>query len=493
MLPILPVAAIRSAEERACAQHGWTEIDLMDRAATAAAAWLQQRFPRKGAIGFAVLCGTGNNGGDGLAIARLLQRAGHRVHVWLCQGDKTLKPAAAVQLERLRSAGVQPLVLPVGSALPEIPDHEVVIDALFGIGLDRPLTGWHRDLVLALNARANTVVSIDLPSGLFAEDNRGNDPQAVVQAEQVLTFACPKLALVLADNARYTSDWRVLDIGLGEALREEKTTYFLLEAKDMGALVPVRARFAHKGTFGHAQVIAGGEGKGGAAVLATRACLRSGAGLVTVEVPDDLLNTIHMAAPEAMVGTAAGADAVGIGPGIGTDNAAAQRLKLLLQSAAVPLVIDADAINLLSENRTWLGFLPKASILTPHPGEFDRLTSKTSSSFERLERAREFAMRHGVVLLLKGAYSAICAPTGKVYLNPTGNAGMARGGSGDALTGLLTGLLAQGLSALEAATLGAYVHGLAGDLAAADIGMQGMLVSELIDRIPQAWRELGAA
>jgi NAD(P)H-hydrate epimerase len=365
------------------------------------------------------------------------------------------------------------------------------------------VSGWLKKIVMALNERARTVIAIDMPSGLFTEDNAANDPYAIVHATYTLSLELPKLAFFLADNARYVGQWQVLPIGLDRPfIATLKAEAELIGTADVAPLLPLRDKFSHKGDFGHAWLLAGGKGKIGAALLAAKGCLRSGAGLLSVHVPAGMDLLVHGSLPEAMVSSDPGTDAlsslpkfekcsaIGIGPGIGTADATARLLKLLIQEAPAPLVIDADALNILSDNRTWLSFLPKGTILTPHPKEFERLTEKFTDGHARLMAAKAFAVRHAVVLVLKGAYTAICAPDGRIYFNNTGNPGMAKGGSGDALTGIITGLRAQGLDPLSAALVGVHAHGIAGDLAAKKLGMDGMLVSELIGHLPQAWQKL---
>ena len=504
MIPVLNAEQVRKADTHAIAHEPIASIDLMERAARACVEWLNA-YHRTGAVGYLVLAGCGNNGGDGLAIARMLVEAGARVRVLLCRYKPELSADAQTNLGRLAGTSVELVHLEVGSILPSPLDNEEVIDALLGTGLDRPITGWLKDIVLEVNRWKNDVVSIDMPSGLFAEDNAANDPKAIVQAEHVITFEVPKLALLLPENGLFVGQWHLLPIGLDHAvIHGLGSKDLLVEQQDVRELMPERPRVGHKGTFGHALLVAGSTGKVGAAILAVRACARSGCGLITAQLSVDLQSTMHAALPEAMTVTdafdkrassqgAARFSAIGIGPGIGTDEDAARMLKRMVQEAPAPLVLDADALNILGENPTWLAFLPKRTILTPHPKEFDRLTEKSATGHERLTKARSFAMRFGVVVVLKGAHTATCSPDGTVYFNPTGNPGMAKGGSGDALTGVITGLLAQGLEPVSAAVLGVYAHGSAGDLAATEIGMDGMLPSDLIDHLPLAWSKIRAS
>ncbi len=503
MLPVLTADQMRQADQQAIRDEPIASIDLMERAARACCAWIGHHVPLASQPVFAILCGPGNNGGDGLAIARLLFQAGHTVRVFLVPSEKGLSPEAAANLERLKTTAVPIVLLEAEAVLPLLAEHEVVVDALFGTGLDRKLQGAYRALIMALNALPNKVVSIDMPSGLFAEDNSTNDPKAIVQADDVLTFECPKLALLLPENAPFVGHLHILPIGLDKVFMASlKSPYHLVETSDPPTWMPLRHRADHKGHHGHALLVAGRRGSMGAAVLAAKAAARSGVGLLTVHVPNGTEGILHATVPEAMLSIDSSAECVtqlpgtghftatGMGPAIGQDKETANLLKRLIQDPPGPLIVDADALNILSDNKTWLAFLPNTSILTPHPKEFDRLTEKAASGFERLQRARAFAQRFGVVLVLKGAYTAVCSRDGQVYFNPTGNPGMAKGGSGDVLTGIITGLVAQGLPSLPAAQLGVYVHGLAGDLAAEELGMDGMLPSDLVERLPLAWQRI---
>lgn len=500
MLTVLAVDDLKKVEEQTLAHGDLAAIDLMERAALVCAAWIEANVD--GHVPLMVLAGMGNNGGDGAAIARLLHVAGRKVRLMVVRHRREGSMSFDENLHRAKTAGVCIRSLSEGEELPACLESEVVIDALFGIGLDRPFMGWLKEIVVTLARRPNEVIAIDLPSGLFADDNTANDPEAIVQADHTLALELPKQSLFHAENACYFGEWHVLPIGLDqEAISRMKPVAMVLEAMDVAAFMPARTRFAHKGNFGHAVLWAGSSGKVGAAVLAARACLRSGAGLITVEVPSGSEAVIHIAVPEAMVSTdemktelGGSLDTkrgcIGAGPGIGTSASASRLLKLLIQQAPAPLVLDADALNILSENPTWLSFLPVGTILTPHVREFERLAGRSESGHDRLGSAKAFAIRHRVVLVLKGAYTAICDPQGQVFFNDTGNPGMAKGGSGDALTGIITGLRAQGIDPLSAALLGIHAHGLAGDLAAEEQGMDGMSVTDLIEMLPQAWRKL---
>lgn len=450
---------------------------------------------------YAVFAGMGNNGGDGLAIARLLFEAGMKVRVFRVLHSEKASPDHLENLKLLEKVKVVDVDL--GSPPIEIAENEVVIDALLGIGAARPLTGILERVVKAINSSKKQVVAIDMPTGLDATGEVPKDADLVVRAQWTLTIGAPKMALFLADNAPFIGQWHLVPIELYLRPDHEVSKQFVIEASDVVAMLKPKPHFAHKGTFGHAFLIAGSKGKMGAAVLATRAALRSGVGLVTAHVPAEGLAIVQSVAPEAMCSVDPSSNmitelpkildftSIGIGPGLGSDPDTKLMLKRLIQDAGLPMVLDADALNFLSKEPTWMAFIPHNSILTPHPKELDRLLrTRPRSSRERLDLAREFALRNGCVLVLKGAWTAICSPSGMVYFNPTGNPGMAKGGSGDALTGLLTGLLAQGYAPETAAIVGVFLHGKAGDMAAEAIGMDGMTAMDIVDAIPTAWQAL---
>lgn len=501
MVPVLSAAQLRQADAYTIANEPISSILLMERAAFHCTQRLMEAFPKDAEV--VVLAGMGNNGGDGLAIARLLHGYGRPVRVIVLTHKTERSPDLQQNIVCAQEVGLPIEFLDEGAALPEFPSGATVIDAILGTGLQRPIAGWLKEIVRTVNQRPNTVLAIDLPSGLFAEDNSSNDPEAIIHAERTYTLEVPKLALLMPENERFAGHWDVVPIGLDRAfIAGLKPEGVILEVGDIAAMMPARTHFSHKGDHGHAWLLAGGEGKMGAAILAAKACSRTGTGLVTLHVPHGKDTIVHVAIPEAMVsldGSATHlsalpecnkASAIGIGPGIGTDPETANTVKRLIQDAPAPLVIDADALNILAENKTWLAFLPPGTILTPHPKEFDRLAGRASNAFARLQTAKALAIKLKVVLVLKGAYTAILSPDGSVFFNSTGNPGMAKGGSGDALTGIITGLRAQGLDPLSAALVGVYAHGLAGDLAARELGMDGMVPSDLIEHLPEAWKAL---
>lgn len=499
MQPIYNVATIREADKYTIENEPIASVDLMERAATACTDKLFD-LGLTSEMPVYIVCGPGNNGGDGLAIARLLIRKGFTVSTFIPDPEEKYSEDFAVNLERLTNMQAEIKYLKDFNE-ENIYDNAVLIDALFGSGLSRKLTGIYAETITKFNNSNGYKVSIDIPSGLYCDTV--TDSESIVKAEVTLTFQYPKQAFLFRESEEFTGEWHVLDIGLlSSFFSTGRTNSYFIEQDDIQFIIKHRSRFGHKGTYGHALLISGSKGKMGAAVLSARACLRSGAGLVSAYVPACGCNIIQTAVPEAMVLVSETDDhlsklpdiesfsAIGIGPGIGKSEETANMLKLLIQQARVPLVLDADALNILSENKTWLAFLPENSILTPHPGEFKRLAGKSANSFERLQLLREFCIKYKVYVVLKGAYSAICTPLGKCFFNPTGNPGMATGGSGDVLTGIITSLLAQHYSALDACWAGAYLHGLAGDLASENLGENSLIAGDIIDYLPDAFNSI---
>ncbi len=472
---------------------------LMNRAAQAFTDWFVKIYADTERP-VCVFAGTGNNGGDGLAVARLLHRQFYAVKVFVC--DFNGKRSADFEAQRaLLPEGVTVTVLRTLQEIPRLEKNEIIVDALFGTGLSRPLAGEHWPAVIdALNALPNEIVSIDLPSGLFADQHT---PGSVVQATRTFSFETPKRAFFFPENAGRVGDWAYGPIGLHADFEATTSTPFhYLTHAEARALVRPRATFSHKGTFGHALLVAGSRGKIGAAVLAARACLRSGVGLLTVHAPGCGYEVLQTSVPEAMCSTDEQRDfitqlpdlqnitTVGAGPGLDTHPETAAALSQLLTNTDHPMVLDADALNLLAWHPDWWPAVPENSILTPHPKEFERLFGPTEHDFARNDLQRRMAQQHHVVIVLKGAHTAIAAPDGSCWFNSTGNPGMATGGTGDVLTGLLTGLLAQGYAPAAAARLGVYLHGLAGDLAAARHGQAALIAGDLVDALGQAWQVL---
>lgn len=504
-MKIFEASQIKDIDQYTIVNEPVSSLDLMERAATAFAHAVMRRWSRETPV--VVFAGPGNNGGDALAVSRLLAERGYGVKVYLFNPDSTLSPDCEANRSFLygvvKKEDFFEIAKGVRVELPVLTSDTLVLDGLFGIGLNRPLEGGFAAVIQYINKSDATVVSIDIPSGLMAEDNTDNKPECIIRANCTYTFQTPKLAFFFPENAVYVGKWEVLDIRLSaEGLRMMEASYYQTEEAEIRALVHPLSHFAHKGTQGHALLIAGSQGMAGAAVLAAGACLRSGVGKVTVYTPSVNNPVLQIRVPEAMVKTdpfprcfsqavdVSPYQAVAIGPGLGMEPETRKAFGEQLCNLKKPLVLDADALNLLSEQLPLLYGLPPGTILTPHPKELERLVGPCQNTYERLQMARELATIHQLTIVLKGAHSAVVCPDGKVYFNPTGNPGMATAGSGDVLTGVLVSLLAQGYSSVQSALLGVYLHGLAGDLAAREIGMRGMTSGDVAAHLPQAWKEL---
>jgi len=503
-MKILTVEKIREADLFTIANEPITDIDLMERAANACFYWLISNIPDHKRV--KVICGNGNNGGDGLAIARLMALKGYNVEAFLFGTPEKYSPNCKTNFERLSGIkSVQYTILSNKETLPDFhPEKDIIIDALFGSGLNRPVTGFFADNIHQINAQHSIIISIDVPSGLYCDETcSGSSGNAIIHADHTLTFSPPKFAFFFPENDQYIGDWHVLDIGiLQEFVNQATTQNYYTTQQDCKIILKKRNKFSHKGTFGHAFLICGSEGKMGASVLAAKACLRSGPGLVTIHIPREGNTILQTSVPEAMLSLDenethlsiippyANYTSIAIGPGIGLHETTMQALKLLIQNTKTPLILDADAINILGENKTWIPFIPKGSIFTPHPKEFERLVGKASNDFERNKIQREFSTKYGVYIILKGANTAITTPEGNCYFNTTGNPGMATGGSGDVLTGILAGIKAQGYSSIATCILGVYIHGLAGDFAAKECGQEALIAGDIIRHLGSAFLSL---
>ncbi len=503
-MQIYTSSQIRSWDTYTIEHEPILSIDLMERAAMAMTKEITARYGRDRSV--VVFAGPGNNGGDALSVARQLAEAGYAVDVFLFNISNVLSDDCAANRERLIACGAVRSFTEVVSNFvpPTLTAEMVVIDGLFGSGTSRALSGGFAALVRLVNASPSTVVSIDLPSGLMSEDNTSNNKSHIIRADLTLTLGMKKLVMYLADCEQYVGEVVVLDIGLSqEYVERTRSIYTVVEEDYVRCLLRRRSPFAHKGNMGHCLLIAGAKGMCGAAILASRASLRSGAGKVTVLTPRCNTVILQMSVPEAIVKqdnnddyfceaiAVDGFNAIGIGSGIGTDESTAMALLSQLQRVTTPVVLDADAINLLASHRPWISQLPKHLILTPHAKEFDRLAGGVvNGSYDRLSQALAMAQRLSAYIVLKGHYTAVCCPDGDVFFNPTGNAGMATAGAGDVLTGIITALVGRGYSPRDACLVGVYVHGLAGDLAAAALGEESVIASDLIAYLPAAFKQL---
>ena len=479
-----------------------SEIDLMERASNALANWINGRYPPSTSI--AVFAGPGNNGGDALAVARLLASAGFSICVYLPELGARRSEASLINLERIRMETDITLVeLSEAADFPELYDFDLVLDGLYGAGLNRPLTGFACSVIDFINHSGVEVVAIDLPSGLQCDENLANSG-SIIQATFTLTLGFPKLALFFGENEPYFGKWEIVPFGLSEkAIGEVQTNYQLLAFDQAAKILKKRKLFAHKGSYGHGLLLSGSKGKIGAAQLAARGALRAGAGLITVYLPQSAAAMLQIALPEVMSIFDPDEDcitslpdlkkisAIAAGPGIGTAKQTQTIIRELIEKVTVPLVLDADALNILSENPGWIKLLPAETILTPHPVEFDRLSGLVSKTEEeRFRIAEQFAASYGIILILKGAFTRIIFPNGNVFFNSTGNPGMATAGSGDVLTGILLGLLCQGYTPREAALLGVFLHGLSADLRVKSTSEESLLSSEIADYLGNAFSVL---
>lgn len=476
-----------------------SSIDLMETAAARCLQWLL--LHGFGQQVYHVFCGKGNNGGDGLAIARLLSAKGIKVAVSIIELGQKGTPDFQTNLARLHETEVAISYIQSPEHFPAVAKTTAIIDALFGTGLNRPLEGLPAALVAYINTLGNPVISIDMPSGLLADNTSAGYP--VVKPLHTLSFECLKMAFLMPENEPFTGQVHILDIGLLPnyltGLRYEAS---LVEEETIKALYRPRQSFAHKGNYGHAALVAGSYGFMGAASLAANACLRAGVGKLTCYIPACGYTIMQVAAPEAMSRTTAGEHyieelpdlsaytALGIGPGIGVHNSHEQLLKKIGASCTKPLVLDADALNCLAKHPQLLAGIPSFSILTPHPAEFDRLFGSSSNDFARMRLAQQQAKALQLIIVLKGHRSFIAMPGGNGFFNSTGNPGMATGGSGDVLTGILTALLAQQYPPEQAALLGVYLHGLAGDYAAAASSQEAMIAGDITNQLGNAFRQL---
>lgn len=500
-LPIFSAQEIKAIDAFTIQSEPISSIELMERAALKCTQWIIKQYDLKHI--FKVCCGLGNNGGDGLAIARQLLELGYKVEVFIINYSGNYSKDFLINKKRLEGS-FSKFIMEVNDVkqLPHFRASDIVIDALFGIGLSKPLSGLAAECVQHINKSKATVVAIDVPSGLFADKHSGTSLY-IIKAQHTLTFQNPKLAFMFAENNSYVGKGHVLDIDL----RWPKSVYdscqvFYVTEQVIKQLIKPRSKFSHKGSFGHSLLVVGSMGKMGAAIMSAHALLRSGAGLLTVCIPQCGYDIMQTSVPEAMALVkgndhiefneldVANYSVIGIGPGIGTEQKTQQSVKVILGSFKKPLVIDADALNAISLNKEWLALIPENSILTPHPKEFERLTKPVTNDFDRHELQIEFSKQNKVFVVLKGAHTCITTPDGNSYFNSTGNSGLAKGGSGDVLTGLITGLLAQGYTSFEASVIGVYVHGLAGDITKEEQGEVAMIPTDVIENLPTAFKQL---
>ena len=474
-----------------------TSLELMERAALQAFLWLVNHFHDKKTV-YHIFCGVGNNGGDGLVIARMLKQNYFEVHVYVVPFSEKFSNDFDSNLERLKECNLTYEVINADSEFPDIAENHIIIDAIFGIGLTRVMDSWLQLLIQKINYHQSFTVSIDIPSGLFLNQKTN----LAIHSDVVLTFQLPKLAFYLPDNENFINEIVLLPIDLDEkAIEFIPSNYFYTNLNEIKKRYKPISKFSHKGTQGHVLLIGGCFGKIGAMVLASQAALRSGCGLATVYIPKCGYEILQTATPEAMVITDEDyhkisniafnfqPKAIGIGMGIGQDAATATAIFDFLENNSIPLVIDADALNILSEHQEWLNLLPKNSILTPHPKELERLIGTWNDDFDKIEKVKAFAKTYHLVVLIKGAFTLIIDEK-NVFVNSSGNQALATGGSGDVLSGMITSFRAQGYSAVDAALLGVYFHGRTADIAMNDMGYEGFIASDIIKYLGKVFLEL---
>lgn len=492
-MQILPVSEIRKWDSFTIRNEPVASIDLMERAASACIEWILKNYPSQ--KHFSIFSGNGNNGGDGLAIARILASKEFNVEVYLI--SETGSEDFNTNLERLKNAGIRYTVL---KELPVINSESVIIDALLGTGVNKAVEGFIKELILHLNQQDTKIISIDIPSGLDADDANPADHLIAIRADRTITFQAPKYSFLFRESYQFTGDWEVLDIRLHPLFVADDSFGEFITENEIRNKMKVRSKHDYKGTFGHTLLIAGSHGKAGAAVLATKAAVYSGSGLTTANVPSGISDILQISVPEAMVISDADEKniseeisfdkytSIAIGPGLGTSSASKKLLYKYFNTITQALVIDADGLNILAdfikENPSFKFKNP--AILTPHIGEFRRLSGESNNSSERLEMQKEFSKKINAFVALKGANTSITTPEGKVYFNSSGSPALATGGTGDILTGIIASLLAQGYDSEQAVTAGVYLHGRAAELAVKDLRQNIVPASLLFSYISQA-------
>ena len=493
-MKILSARQIRDADEYTIENEPISSIDLMERASMAFIEAFITYYSKD--LPVSVFCGLGNNGGDGLAISRLLLDKGFDVTSYVVGDPGRGSSDFLVNYERLQTATI---LLDASSQKPLVAPNAIVIDALFGSGLNRSLDGFNAEIVNYLNGIPNVIVSVDIASGLYSE--RPLESDTIIKPVRTISFQSPKLSFFQPDLATYVGKWECLDIGLSTSfINEVESHYFYTQEDQMKAIYRPRSKYDHKGSAGKVQLWAGRKGSMGAAQLAAKACLRAGVGLLYIKTPQCGEEILQVSVPEAMVEVDTGdheiqtadfnprVDVIGIGPGLGTSKLTGQALSdFLSKYDGRPLVIDADGINLLAMDKTLLERLPEDSILTPHPGEFQRLVGSWDDDYQKLALLRKFCRKHRLNLVLKGAHSAVCDSLGDVHFNSTGNPGMATAGSGDVLFGIICALLARGMRPFDALRFGVFLHGRAGDLAKVELGEESLIASDLISYLSKSF------
>lgn len=491
MIEILSAEQIKEWDQFTIKNEPVSSIDLMERAAKAFVEAFVGKVESSRPVD--IVCGPGNNGGDGFAIGRLLTDRGFKVACYLVDLGSKLSQDCRTNYTRFKELGQLTIVRQITDLKL---NGEIIVDALFGSGLNRPASGLAGEAIQAMNQTNKTIVAVDIPSGLFAD--KVNLTGKLVQAKWTITFERPKLAFLVPETGKYVGEWTAIDIGLHPGfIPYVVTDFYLLDSHDVINNFPNRQKYAHKGDFGKVLLLAGSKGKMGAAYLSAKAALKSGVGLLTVHMPRVGYTAFQGLLPEAMVSIDEDEDisskiegvdqydVIAMGPGLGTALKTKELLKSMFTSFNRPVIIDADALNIIASERAMLEMVPKGSVLTPHVGEFHRLFGSLENGLQRIDKMKKVARERKIVIVLKGAHSVIVSPDGKVLFNNTGNPGMATGGCGDVLTGIIAGMMALGVGNSLAAALAVYLHGWAGDLAAKKVGKTSLMASDLLCALPE--------
>lgn len=496
-MKILTAEQIRKIDAETISGEGIPSLELMKRAATAFYQFFTGRYADRNRS-VAIFAGVGNNGGDALVVARLLHKSGYPVKTFMVEFSSQYSEDCAHNVRRMKADNIPFEKIVSKKGIPDLAPFDVVIDGIFGTGLSREVTGVAAEVITRINGGGKPVVSIDVPSGIFMD----RKTEFAVEATETVTFQIPKLALYLPENAHFSGNVHIVPIGLDQgAIAAAETHMFLTEEGEIGRMLKPLAKFAHKGTQGHALVIGGSLGKCGSVILASKAALKTGCGLVTTYLPRCGTTALQSNFPEAMAIEDRGdghitaieyelkPDAIGIGMGMGLHEETQQALYRFLRKNNVPLVVDADGLNMLAKHPDWLSLLPAGTILTPHPKELQRLIGHWRDDYDKICQTQSFAQKYGVIVVVKGAYSLIIDAE-KIEVNSSGTPALATAGSGDVLTGMITGLLAQHYQPLDAARIGVFLHGLTADITGDSIHPRSFVASDIIDQIGNAYRVL---
>ncbi|HTN68231.1 MAG TPA: NAD(P)H-hydrate dehydratase [Dysgonamonadaceae bacterium] len=493
-MKILSSKTIRIVDAKTIKYNKISSLELMEAAAVAFFDRFVQKHTNQEKT-IAIFCGMGNNGGDGLVLARLLHYAGYKVIVFIVKVRNISSNDYALNLEKVKRTGVTISNITSAEEIPDLSDIKIVIDAIFGTGLSRELSGLAKKVIISINQERKHVVSVDVPSGLFLN----KQTILAISANETITFQIPKLALFLPDNDKFVGNLTSVDIGLStKAISEAKTDKYLITSQNLASILKPLNKFTHKGTQGHSLIIGGSLGKIGAISLASKAALKTGCGLVTAFIPQCGTDALQCYFPEAMViedknrffissiSYNIHPDAIAIGMGMGQNEETKQALYHFLLQSPKTLVIDADALNILAENSDWLSLLQPNTILTPHPAELARLIGNWKNDFEKIESARAFAQKYTIIIVIKGAHTLII-DSNNLYVNSSGTPALATAASGDILSGMIAGLLAQSYEPIIAAQLGVYIHGMTANITSDKINPRAFIASDIIDNIGKVY------